>query len=46
MIADESGATLLEYVFVASLISVIAYASLSSISGFLGNTFSTVAANL
>jgi len=42
----EAGATAIEYAFVASLISMVAYASVSSIGAFVSNTFSTIAGGM
>ena len=45
-LADESGATAIEYALIASLVALTIIASLNAISGKLKNTFNEVASNL
>ncbi|WP_409562133.1 Flp family type IVb pilin [Hyphomicrobium sp. MC8b] len=45
-IADESGATAIEYALIASIISICMAAALTQISGSLQSTFNTVGTQL
>jgi pilus assembly protein Flp/PilA len=45
-VANESGATAIEYALIASLVAVAIIAALSSMSKQLQNTFNEVAGNL
>jgi len=45
-VANESGATAIEYALIASLVAVAIIAALNTMSGKLQNTFNEVAGNL
>ncbi|MGA2044187.1 MAG: Flp family type IVb pilin [Roseiarcus sp.] len=45
-IANESGATAIEYALIASLIAVVIIASVTAVGTHLQNTFNEVASNL
>ena len=45
-LADESGATAIEYALIASLVSLVIIAALNNVSVKLKNTFNEVAGNL
>jgi len=46
LLADESGATAIEYGLIAALISVVIIAAVTSVGTKLSGTFSSVAASL
>jgi pilus assembly protein Flp/PilA len=46
LLADESGATAIEYGLIAALISVVIIAAVTSVGKNLSGTFSAVAASL
>jgi len=46
LIADESGATAIEYGLIAALIAVVIIAAVTTVGTNLTATFSTVASNL
>ena len=45
-VANESGATAIEYALIASLVAITIIAALTAMSGKLQNTFNEVAGNL
>jgi pilus assembly protein Flp/PilA len=46
LMTDESGQDLIEYALVAALIGLGAVASLKSVSGIIGNVFTSIGTNL
>jgi pilus assembly protein Flp/PilA len=46
LLADESGATAIEYGLIASLIAVAAITAMTTVGSKLGTTFSNVSAKL
>jgi pilus assembly protein Flp/PilA len=46
LVKDRCGVTVIEYAFIASIISIAAYAAMGTIGGSLTATFSKVASGL